>query len=114
MLVFPLQYRETAHPRQLREVHRRRERAAAHGVVANTSGTGRRRLAGASAGMALWLSGDVVRMVYYYAMLYIVTPLQPFSLIVDTGSSVTALPCANCKYCSQHMNARFDPAASST
>ena len=42
------------------------------------------------------------------------TPPQAFSLIVDTGSSVTAIPCAGCRQCGQHTNPRFEPDSSFT
>ncbi|EOD41665.1 hypothetical protein EMIHUDRAFT_47679, partial [Emiliania huxleyi CCMP1516] len=51
---------------------------------------------------------------YYAVVLHIGTPPRPFSLIVDTGSSVTAIVCAGCDRCGRHANARFDPESSHT
>ena len=58
------------------------------------------------------LSGDVALSGYYTAELRIGTPPQSFNVIVDTGSSVTAVPCTGCSRCGKHANARFDPSLS--
>ncbi|KAF0914159.1 hypothetical protein E2562_027579 [Oryza meyeriana var. granulata] len=36
-------------------------------------------------------------------MLYIGTPSQEFALIVDSGSTVTYVPCATCEQCGNHQ-----------
>ena len=68
----------------------------------------RRLLAIASEGRRLWslsgapslvserLSGDILSHGYFSAEVTVGTPPQRFSLIVDTGSSITAVPCAEC------------------
>lgn len=122
MLVFPLEYRQSPHARQLSEARHRAERADGPAGADETSGHGsmrrqRRGLAMLSSnwsGSTLPLSGDVVTLGYYYVTLHIGTPPRPFSVIVDTGSSVTAIPCTGCRRCSKHMNTRFDPATSRT
>ena len=60
------------------------------------------------------LSGDLINLGYYSAELQVGTPPQRFSVIVDTGSSVTAIPCSGCVRCGKHSNPRFEPSRSST
>ena len=60
------------------------------------------------------LQGDLIALGYFYAELMVGTPPQTFSLIVDTGSSVTAIPCTGCHDCGPHTNPRFKPESSST
>ena len=50
----------------------------------------------------------------YFGDISLGTPPQRFSLIVDTGSSITALPCAECTRCGEHANPRFRPSSSHT
>lgn len=40
---------------------------------------------------------------YYTTRLYIGTPSQEFALIVDSGSTVTYVPCATCEQCGNHQ-----------
>lgn len=40
---------------------------------------------------------------YYTTRLWIGTPPQEFALIVDTGSTVTYVPCSNCVECGNHQ-----------
>eukprot|EP01138_Halocafeteria_seosinensis_P015524 gb/GECG01015842.1/.p1 GENE.gb/GECG01015842.1/~~gb/GECG01015842.1/.p1 ORF type:complete len:539 (+),score=50.29 gb/GECG01015842.1/:1-1617(+) len=51
---------------------------------------------------------------YYYSFVEVGTPPQEATVVLDTGSTLTAFPCKNCDECGKHMNPRFDPAASST
>ena len=53
---------------------------------------------------------------YFYATLYLGTPPRKFAVIVDTGSTMTYVPCSSCgKGCGpNHQDAAFDPHASST
>ncbi|EMS64773.1 Aspartic proteinase-like protein 2 [Triticum urartu] len=46
--------------------------------------------------------------------MYIGTPPQEFALIVDSGSTVTYVPCASCEQCGNHQDPRFQPDLSST
>jgi hypothetical protein len=49
----------------------------------------------------------------HYAFLWIGTPAQRVSVIVDTGSHHTAFPCVGCK-CGKHMDPYWDPKKSNT
>lgn len=50
-----------------------------------------------------------------YVDLYVGTPPQKQTLIVDTGSTLTAFPCKKCqKDCGEHIDSHFDPEKSST
>ena len=40
---------------------------------------------------------------YYYANVWLGSPPQQFALIVDTGSTVTYVPCATCSQCGKHQ-----------
>ncbi|KAL8540780.1 hypothetical protein ACS0TY_002122 [Phlomoides rotata] len=51
---------------------------------------------------------------YYSTRLWIGTPPQRFTLIVDTGSTVTYVPCSTCELCGKHQDPRFQPELSST
>lgn len=37
-----------------------------------------------------------------------------FALIVDTGSTVTYVPCSSCEQCGRHQDPKFDPESSNT
>ncbi|KAK9269997.1 hypothetical protein L1049_025570 [Liquidambar formosana] len=60
------------------------------------------------------LHDDLLRNGYYTTRLWIGTPPQEFALIVDTGSTVTYVPCSNCKHCGIHQDPRFRPDLSNT
>ena len=49
----------------------------------------------------------------HYSYIYVGTPPQRVSVIVDTGSHHTAFPCVGCS-CGKHMNPLWDPAKSNT
>ncbi|CAI0405662.1 unnamed protein product [Linum tenue] len=51
---------------------------------------------------------------YYTTQLWIGTPPQKFSLIVDTGSTVTYVPCSTCEQCGNHEDPKFAPELSLT
>ena len=60
------------------------------------------------------LYGSTETLGYYYLDLYVGTPLVRQTVIVDTGSSLTAFPCTGCSYCGEHMDSYFDYTHSST
>ncbi len=49
----------------------------------------------------------------YFAYIWVGTPAQRVSVIIDTGSHFTAFPCAGCN-CGKHIDPYFNPKASST
>ncbi|EEF52314.1 Aspartic proteinase nepenthesin-1 precursor, putative [Ricinus communis] len=60
------------------------------------------------------LYDDLLSNGYYTTRLFIGTPPQEFALIVDTGSTVTYVPCSTCEQCGKHQDPRFQPESSST
>ncbi|KAH7850984.1 hypothetical protein Vadar_005569 [Vaccinium darrowii] len=60
------------------------------------------------------LYDDLLRNGYYTTRLWIGTPPQSFALIVDTGSTVTYVPCSTCEQCGRHQDPKFQPDLSST
>ncbi len=53
--------------------------------------------------------GNSTTINYYYVNLYIGEPPQKQSLIVDTGSHLTAVPCLpHCQKCGTHLNKYYD------
>lgn len=48
----------------------------------------------------------------HYAHVYVGSPPQRVSVIVDTGSHHTAFPCSGCKSCGHHTDPYFDPSKS--
>ncbi|XP_030538914.1 aspartic proteinase 36-like [Rhodamnia argentea] len=65
-----------------------------------------------SAHMSLY--DDLLLNGYYTTRLWIGTPPQKFALIVDTGSTVTYVPCSTCDQCGRHQDPKFQPELSST
>ncbi|KAG8497454.1 hypothetical protein CXB51_008756 [Gossypium anomalum] len=53
------------------------------------------------------LYDDLLLNGYYTTRLWIGTPPQRFALIVDTGSTVTYVPCATCEQCGRHQQFCF-------
>ncbi|CAG9332788.1 unnamed protein product [Blepharisma stoltei] len=51
---------------------------------------------------------------YYYVDIWVGTPAVKQTVIVDTGSRLTAFPCAGCENCGQHMDSYFDYSKSKT
>ena len=49
----------------------------------------------------------------FYSHIWVGTPPQRVSVIVDTGSHYTAFPCVGCK-CGKHMDPYFDPTKSTS
>ncbi|KAG9440280.1 hypothetical protein H6P81_020445 [Aristolochia fimbriata] len=60
------------------------------------------------------LHDDLLTNGYYTTRLWIGTPPQEFALIVDSGSTVTYVPCSGCEQCGNHQDPRFQPELSST
>ena len=61
------------------------------------------------------LHGNLQTLGYFAAEMCVGNPPRSFLLIVDTGSGMTALPCADCTHCGHHSaGTRFDAAASPT
>ncbi|XP_068654593.1 aspartic proteinase 36-like isoform X2 [Aristolochia californica] len=60
------------------------------------------------------LHDDLLTNGYYTTRLWIGTPPQEFALIVDSGSTVTYVPCSDCEQCGNHQDPRFQPELSST
>ena len=59
------------------------------------------------------LSGNAT-LGYYFIDAYIGTPPQKQSLILDTGSNLTIVPCKGCEKCREHIDPIFDPKKSSS
>ncbi|XP_047316282.1 aspartic proteinase 36-like [Impatiens glandulifera] len=72
----------------------------------------RRHLLGSNARMPLY--DDLVLNGYYSTEIWIGTPPQRFALIVDTGSTVTYVPCSTCEQCGTHQDPKFQPDKSTT
>ena len=51
---------------------------------------------------------------YLSATIQIGTPPRKFELIVDTGSSITFVPCSQCSHCGKHQHSAFHIDKSST
>ncbi|KAM7263022.1 hypothetical protein ACFE04_000705 [Oxalis oulophora] len=60
------------------------------------------------------LFDDLLLNGYYTTRLWIGSPPQKFALIVDTGSTVTYVPCSSCEQCGPHQDPKFQPEESST
>ncbi|PWA90726.1 eukaryotic aspartyl protease family protein [Artemisia annua] len=60
------------------------------------------------------LHDDLLLNGYYTTRLWIGSPPQRFALIVDTGSTVTYVPCSTCEQCGKHQDPKFDPELSSS
>jgi hypothetical protein len=79
----------------------------------STTGASRRRSLSLAGGWRL--SGNLHTLGYFTADVCVGSPPRAFSLIIDTGSGMTALPCASCEHCGRHAaGVRFDPGASRT
>lgn len=63
---------------------------------------------------SLAVFGAVREVGYFYTKLALGTPPRHFSVIIDTGSTITYVPCSNCKHCGKHSDPAFDPKSSST
>ncbi|XP_040992292.1 aspartic proteinase 36-like isoform X3 [Juglans microcarpa x Juglans regia] len=80
--------------------------------ASRTSSDPRRLLQRSNARMGLY--DDLLLRGYYTTRLWIGTPPQRFALIVDTGSTITYVPCSSCQQCGTHQDPKFQPELSST
>lgn len=55
------------------------------------------------------LYGKFTSLGYYYTYLHVGDPEQFFTVIMDTGSVVTAIPCEGCKDCGKHSGGHKVP-----
>ena len=53
------------------------------------------------------VKGDSNYLNYYYTTLYLGKDKMPQVYILDTGSSITASPCDQCKSCGNHLNPKY-------
>lgn len=59
--------------------------------------------------------GNSSNLNYYYVNLYIGSPPKRQSLIIDTGSQLTAVPCKPlCNHCGKHLNSYYDMSKSNS
>lgn len=58
--------------------------------------------------------GNTESLGYYYVDIWVGTPLVKQTVILDTGSHLTAFPCNGCENCGTHMDAYFNYENSST
>lgn len=60
------------------------------------------------------ISGNLETLGYYAANICIGSPGTMHQVIIDTGSSMTAVPCATCTSCGHHKNPKYNPSRSRT
>lgn len=66
-------------------------------------------------GDSILVYGNSSYMKYYYTNIYVGTPPQKQSVIIDTGSLLTAIPCKpHCTNCGKHLYSYYDMTQSST
>lgn len=58
--------------------------------------------------------GNIEHFGYYYLEIWVGTPSVRQTVILDTGSSLTAFPCTGCLSCGEHIDSYFDFTKSST
>lgn len=58
--------------------------------------------------------GNTAHLGYYYVNLWVGTPPVKQTVIIDTGSRLTAFPCTGCTDCGRHMDSYFDFEKSNT
>eukprot|EP01047_Picozoa_sp_COSAG01_P001652 COSAG01_NODE_38_length_33931_cov_75.163632_29_plen_238_part_00 len=79
----------------------------AHALPGNRSRFARRRRLGATPrSMTGALAGNPEPLGYFYVLLRVGTPGQLFTVIIDTGSSLLAIPCGDCRNCGKHTDPR--------
>ncbi len=66
-------------------------------------------------GDSIMVYGNSSYLKYYYTNIYVGTPPQKQSVIIDTGSLMTAVPCKPyCTNCGKHLYSYYDMTKSST
>ncbi|CBZ51980.1 hypothetical protein NCLIV_017720 [Neospora caninum Liverpool] len=60
------------------------------------------------------LYGSMFSYAYYFLDILVGTPPQRASVILDTGSSLLAFPCAGCSECGEHLDPAMDTSRSAT
>ncbi|KAJ1621220.1 aspartic peptidase domain-containing protein [Pavlovales sp. CCMP2436] len=100
-LRLPLAWGDAPAPNFLHERHARRRRLQERTVQGPGDG----------AAVRSSLQGSL-QLGYFSAVIGFGTPAQSFELIVDTGSHMTAVPCAGCTQCGRHR--KFDSKRSSS
>lgn len=63
---------------------------------------------------SLAVFGAVREVGYFYTKLALGSPPRHFSVIIDTGSTITYVPCSNCRHCGKHQDPAFNPQSSSS
>ncbi|CAH9073613.1 unnamed protein product [Cuscuta epithymum] len=83
-------------------------------LASDAKSLSRRNLQSSLPNARMGLHDDLLLNGYYTTRLLIGTPPQKFALIVDTGSTVTYVPCSTCEQCGHHQDPKFQPELSST
>lgn len=66
-------------------------------------------------GHSMQVFGNSSYLKYYYANIYLGTPSQKQSVIIDTGSLITTVPCKPyCENCGKHLHSYYDMGYSSS
>eukprot|EP01018_Ginkgo_biloba_P014800 Gb_30455 [translate_table: standard] len=85
---------------------------SSHSFIKEAHHQRQRQLKGGNAKVSsarMKLYDDLLTNGYYTTRLWIGTPPQEFALIVDSGSTVTYVPCSTCTQCGIHQDPRFQP-----
>lgn len=63
---------------------------------------------------AYQLHGTIKDLEYFFVTVELGTPPREYDLIVDTGSTMTYVPCETCTACGTHNHAPYGPTISTT
>ncbi|KAG1711676.1 hypothetical protein DVH05_008922 [Phytophthora capsici] len=102
------------------QLHKQQSRSDLSHRLAHQQARSRRRAQGEAVtgdrNIALALSEAPLGVGYgtHYAEIYLGIPAQRASVILDTGSHLTALPCSTCNGCGTHTDPLFDVSKSTT
>ena len=115
-IALPLQYRSGLEDGRSLQRRRVMEAGQTENGTRHILDKGRPRERGARRNATITLHGAVKDFGYFYSSLYLGTPPKKFSVIVDTGSTMTYVPCSMCgtRCGPNHQDSSFDPGASST